>query len=320
MEKGATKKEWKIELQLPGMIGLVIGIIVVVAVVNLLIGILRGNPYGEETRIDNFGEYYSGVEQDEKDLIFYQLHSVIAENVGEGVEVPKNGALVREGTVEYEYNEDAAVYYGKFVVDIAEVEQSYRVQFEWSPVGNGQNLGGYPVLVSCLPKSLRIYEGDKCVDMATRTVTWENEYQIDYTYGTQTSYRVRELLQEYMMVAVELDGYKAVVDEPSLARMTGQAGVAYKFRVGVSDIYEADGAGDGSSGGGGASGAGVTWLDVMVRTDEMYGEKYIAMYVTDGDTRAGYVLTNDAGLQGELGQWILAAAGVDEMEIKYEKL
>ncbi len=144
--------------------GVLVGIAFIVLVVISVMNLLRTNPYGNETRIDNIGEFYSGLPQEQKDLIFSELYNVIEMNVAEGAEVPDAGALVRSGTAEYNYDEGTLVYYGNFVVDIEAVRQSYRVQFEWSKKSENKNIGGYPIAIMCLEKDLRIYEDQNCQD------------------------------------------------------------------------------------------------------------------------------------------------------------
>ena len=56
---------------------------------------------------------------------------------------------------------------GRTIVDIAEIEHSYRVQFEWSSDLANPHLSGYAVLVTCPENDEMIYSGFECTDMLT---------------------------------------------------------------------------------------------------------------------------------------------------------
>ena len=147
-------KEGKIQLNPLTVGGVIVGAVVVVLLVVSLMQIFRKNPYGPETRIDNIEIVDKKLPQEQKDQLFSQLYGVLADNISDG-EPPESGALVREGTVDYGYDEDLKIYAGNFIVDVPAVEQSYKVQLSWSPEKNNPNLGGYPILITCAPKDLR---------------------------------------------------------------------------------------------------------------------------------------------------------------------
>ena len=221
----------KIEINPFVVAGVLLAILVVVFLIITLVRIFRANPYGNETKIDNLSRYYNDLPQEKTDQIFYQLYNMLSNNLPEGAEVPERGAMVREGTAEYNYDESEKVHYGKFVVDIAEVQQSYQVQFEWSPVANNQNLGGYPVLVTCLPEELQIYPGNHCSNMLEVDVSWENAFQLDYTLGTETSYNAQKKIGEYLLSTVKDYSYVARIDETTLKVSKGADKITLSFRL-----------------------------------------------------------------------------------------
>lgn len=284
----------------PFMIGgIVVGLIAVVLLVVGLMQLFRKNPYGEETRIDNIGESYGNLSQDAKDQIFYQLHMVLAMNLNDDSKIPTSGAMVRAGTAEYDYNEDTKVYAGQFVVDVEEVEQSYAVQFSWSPVAKNDNLGGYPVLITCVPKNLRIYESQQsCVDFYTQEVSWQNAYQIDYTFGARTSQKIRTAIGRVFLDEVEAESYLATIDETSLAKVRTEPNPTYRFNITMD---------------------GVTY-ETIVRTDSMYGDEYIAIYINGGGLTRGVVLANEESRQTEMAGWLRQVSGNAVLSVEMASL
>jgi len=291
-------KERKIELNILMVGGIILAVVVITLLVISLMQIFRKNPYGPETRIDNI-DLVDKLPQTQKDQIFAQLYSVLKYNLGEN-EPPTSGAMVREGTVDYGYNEDTEVYSGSFIVDVPPVEQSYKVQLDWSPDPDNMYLGGYPVLITCAPKKLRIYESQKgCIDSLVRELSWENAYQLDYTFGATTSQRIRKALNDALIGEDEdLDALLATVDELSLKRLRDQPDLTYQYNVGLrGKVYK-----------------------ITTRVDTTYGSDYIAMYI-DGETKKqGIIITDEDSLVEGLLGWLRELSGRADLEVVTEKL
>lgn len=279
--------------------GVIVAAIAVVLLVVSLMQIFRKNPYGPETRIDNIDLVDKHLPRDQKDQIFAQLYGILVDNLSDG-KPPESGALVREGTVDYGYNEETKVYSGTFIVDIPAVEQSYKVQLSWSPEKDNANLGGYPILITCAPKDLRIYASQTgCVNVLTKELSWNNAYQLDYTFGAMTSQKIRGVLGK--LVVNDDDGpeeFAATVDELSLKRLREQPGLTYQYVV----MF------------------GTEKYQITTRVDESYGRDYIAIYVDGGGAKQGVVLTDDESLQEELSSWLRSFSGKADLEITTEKL
>lgn len=292
-------KERKVEIN-PLVIG---GVIVAAAVIILLVvslmQIFRKNPYGPETRIDNISLVDKKLPRDQKDQIFSQLYGILVDNISEG-EPPESGALVREGTVDYGYNEETKIYSGSFIVDVPAVEQSYKVQLSWSPEKKNANLGGYPILITCAPKDLRIYASQTgCVNVLTKELSWNNAYQLDYTFGATTSQRIRGVLGD--IVVNDDDGpeeFVATVDELSLKKLRDQPDLTYQYDV----MF------------------GTEKYKVITRVDETYGRDYIAIYVDGGGKKKGVVITDKEERVEELSGWLRTLSGKADLEVKTEKL
>ncbi len=146
-------------------------IIVIILIVITLQQIFHKNPYGEEIKINNFTEYYPQVPRDRRDAVFSSLHDMIASNSKPDAIIPKSGAIIRENTAQSNYNEDLQNYYGSFIVDIAEIQQSYNVQFAWTEDRKAV-LYGDSMLITCVHGDKVIYNNFVCTDAV---IEQENE-------------------------------------------------------------------------------------------------------------------------------------------------
>lgn len=293
-------REKKIEVNPLVVGGVIVAAVVAILLVVSLVQIFRKNPYGPETRIDNIDIVDKSLPRDQKEQIFANLYLVLSTTL-DGEEPPKNGALVREGTVDYRYNSETDIYSGSFVVDIEPVQLSYKVILEWSPKKNNTDLSGYPILITCVPESLQIYEGQqKCVNFVERVLSWDNAYQLDYTFGATTSYRMREALGKILARDNEdTEDFTVTVDEVSLTKLRDQPGVTYQYDV--------------------AFGGGI--YKITTRVDETYGRDYIAVYISGGRKKQqGLILTDKEELREELSAWLRSFSGKADLEITTERL
>ena len=275
------------------------GAVVVILLVVSLMQIFRKNPYGPETRIDNIDIVDKKLPQDQKDQLFSQLYGVLADNISDG-EPPESGALVREGTVDYGYDENLKIYAGNFIVDVPAVEQSYKVQLSWSPEKNNPNLGGYPILITCAPKDLRIYASQTgCVNVLTMELSWNNAYQLDYTFGATTSQKIRGVLGKVIVDEDEgPEEFAATVDETSLKKLRDQPDVTYQYNV----VF------------------GGETFKITTRVDETYGSEYIIIYVDSATKKQGIIMTDKEDRLEEFSVWLRSLSGKADLSIMTEKL
>ena len=263
-----------------------------------MINVFRTNPYGDEIKIDNLLVGYKDLPQDQQDMISSNLYSIVMKNLPEGSEIPKDGAMIREGSSQYDYNEDTRVYYGKFIVDIPSIEQSYMVQFTWSPVKNNNNLGGYDVVTSCLPRSMQIYDDFSlvCKNLIESNANWQNAYQLDYTVGARTSVIIRDLIGRFLMSElVGEDGYDINIDAVSLKREKNEPDLTYSFTISLNETYD---------------------FNVLVRVDEQFGAEYIAILINGDSLKKGFVLTDSDVLKNTLTEWLKSKISGIEVEQK----
>lgn len=281
--------------------GILFGVVVLIVLIIALSIIFRTNPYGEETVIDNFSSEFKDVPQDEKDLIFNQLYVIIYNNSPAETFPPSSGALVREGTAKYEYDENTKVYNGEFIVDIESVKQSYKMRFSWSPKKNNENLDGYPVIATCLPRRLQIYEvKDSCVGTIDVDLLWENAFQLDYIVGNKTSTRIRGLIDKFLVYLFDdEEKYSITIDAPSLKRDKTQADFVYTFDASLNQEYD---------------------FSVIVRTDVLYGDEYVAFYIKLGKNEKGFVLTDEESLTSELSEWLKNESKNENLAIEIDSL
>ena len=92
--------------------------------------------------------------------IFLDLKKTVELNLSQGV--PQSGAIIRN-TEPYLYTYDAknGWYVGSFVVDIPNIQQSYKVEFNYSEDPD-YAIGGYAVLIYCLPEDKMVYPDFDC--------------------------------------------------------------------------------------------------------------------------------------------------------------
>lgn len=141
--------------------------IVSIILVISLISIFRKNPYGPETKIDNFSQYYRQTPSDVRDLTFSQLYGIIDNNLSDDTKVPTSGAKIRKDTNTNKYDASSDINYYTFMVDIESIQQSYYVQISWSKNSNNNALGGYPILITCPKPDQLIYKEFSCQDSQT---------------------------------------------------------------------------------------------------------------------------------------------------------
>lgn len=292
-------KEGKIQLNPLTVGGVIVGAVVVILLVVSLMQIFRKNPYGPETRIDNIEIVDKKLPQDQKDQLFSQLYGILVDNISDG-EPPESRALVREGTVDYGYDEDLKIYAGNFIVDVPAVEQSYKVQLSWSPEKNNPNLGGYPILITCAPKDLRIYASQTgCVNVLTMELSWNNAYQLDYTFGATTSQKIRGVLGKVIVDEDEgPEEFAATVDETSLKKLRDQPDVTYQYNV----VF------------------GGETFKITTRVDETYGSEYIIIYVDSAAKKQGIIMTDKEDRLEEFSAWLRSLSGKADLSIMTEKL
>lgn len=143
-------------------------ILILIFIVLGVIGIIRNlnsNPYGDSTAIKNYDQTIDTLPEDYKHLFTATLHDMIELNYSGELSITS----VSDAVIRKDSNKEAvsteAEHAGSFIVDIASLQQSYLVQYEYSSNPNEAFTSGYPILVSCLETSELIYGDFECKEM-----------------------------------------------------------------------------------------------------------------------------------------------------------
>ncbi len=137
----------------------------------------------DQTEISGFPE---GVPDGLKRLTFAALYDAIELNIPSSETPPTSGAVIRENTLETGYNDVTNIFYGKFIIDIAAVKQSFSVRYEWSNNSENTYLSGYPVEIICVERDQRIYDTSSCNDMFHDANQIIDDFAYDYLPYTDT--------------------------------------------------------------------------------------------------------------------------------------
>jgi hypothetical protein len=153
---------------------LTILIIVLVFFIGVIIAVsifLQGPPknqFGNLIRIQNYDEKIKNLSPDMKDSMESYLYTVVKGNTDEGYDVSGiKDAFIRESSDSQNYNPQTDIYSGEFIIDIASIKQSYRAQYSYSNNQDNVNIGGNPVVISCLPEDQLKYGKFDCKDLVS---------------------------------------------------------------------------------------------------------------------------------------------------------
>lgn len=275
--------------------GLILTLMTTVLLVLSVKGLFEDNSYGLEIKIDNLSEEINDLPQDYKDFIYNQLYAIVKKNSKGDEFIPNSGAFVREGSSTY--SQDAGVYYGNFIVDIPEIQQSYRVQFEGSTGSNISALGGYPVVVTCLEPELQIYDNRNCQEIieSSSSTYWDNRYQIKYTFGENISYKITDLIDGFLESLYGKQAIDVHVDETTLRQLKSQPDFTCQFNIVLSQ---------GES------------FDVIVRIPQPENSGYIAMYINGDGVSEGFIATKDENSVTLLSNWLKQISNLPGLPIE----
>ena len=136
--------------------------IIVILIVIMIIVLLKPEEVREPRLVlDNFAEMLPEVPEDTERRIEEKLYTQVMES---GVsEVPESGAMIRDGSVNRFTIRDE-FYVGDFIVDIAEVEQSYIMEYYYGQLDDKKEIeASTSVMVYCVedPDEV-IYEDFVC--------------------------------------------------------------------------------------------------------------------------------------------------------------
>lgn len=132
-----------------------------ILIVTISFTVINGRNWSYDknmTYVDNVSTYASYMDFAAREEMYMALNSAMREN---GVKKPPYfGGLIREGT----YQQGALApdqYASRFIVDVAEVQQSYQVYLIWGGVDSIQEFENF-VMLKCVKDDQKIYENFDC--------------------------------------------------------------------------------------------------------------------------------------------------------------
>lgn len=146
----------------------IVSFIAIIVLISIILSsdLFHKNPFGDEIKINNFSKIFKGTPTDTRDSIFAGLYNIANTNLqDQSIDLLKvNDAAIRADSSNTEFIEDTQTTRGSFIVDIPSIQQSYHVQFHWSPDPEVIATTGYTNIISCLPESELIYPAFSCKD------------------------------------------------------------------------------------------------------------------------------------------------------------
>ena len=160
MQQNTISRKKAVLIIIAGLGGLVL-------VIGLISFLLKGdeNQFGKFITIQNYSAKINNMPGSVRDATESYLYNVVVMNVDESVNASKiSDAKIREDSNTQDYSRN--VYTGSYIVDIESIKQSYGVTYTYSQ--DESELGGNPIVVSCLPKEDLIYGEFKCTDIVSK--------------------------------------------------------------------------------------------------------------------------------------------------------
>lgn len=125
------------------------------------------NPYTDYVEIANLDRFTRWQKKDDATLYVVQhmLFNTINYNTHPPISTGQvTDALVRDNTFNQSFDKETEIYTVSFVVDIASLQQSYNIQYQWAQQGSGADLDEYGTLISCLDTDRLVYGAFNCRD------------------------------------------------------------------------------------------------------------------------------------------------------------
>ena len=146
-------------------------IIIIVIIMALIAGILivflinqNDNSGGAKKTRTSITGLPTDIPKDISSLIEAGLYDTIALNLPDDETPPKSGAIIREGSLQESFDESENLHYGDFITDIDSIKQSFSIYYEWTNDKNNAYMSGYPVIITCVERTERIYNTTSCID------------------------------------------------------------------------------------------------------------------------------------------------------------
>lgn len=171
-------------------------VVIVIAIVAIFLffsiqKILHKNPYGPQIKIDNFDEYYKDAPDYNRDITFNLLYASVLKSGLSEDNIPHSGAIIRSDSSTLDFIQAGKYYKGSFIVDIPDIQQSYKIQLSWA-VGKDNDIiaSNYPSYISCIDTEEMIYPDFGCPSFLDEEETEEEEFYTKYPLATKLPIRI----------------------------------------------------------------------------------------------------------------------------------
>lgn len=121
----------------------------------------------DKITITNYADYVQNLSREEKLLIQQAIYYVVMDN-NKGIQSMPSDVTIRNGSYKQAYDSATTIYKTSFLVDIASLKQSYRIEDIYSPLPREESgvSYSYSTLALCPDRSELIYGSFDCTDMS----------------------------------------------------------------------------------------------------------------------------------------------------------
>jgi hypothetical protein len=161
-----------------------------IALISILALRAPTNQFGKIIRIQNYDQKVKNLSPDMKDAMESYLYNIVKKNSKDSFDPSSvKDANIRDSSDTQSYNSSNDVYTGTFIIDITSIKQSYQTQYSYSSNESNTDVGGNPVVISCLPKDKLKYGEFNCIDFVSQQAG-ANDPILQYLPYQNFSYKI----------------------------------------------------------------------------------------------------------------------------------
>jgi|GEM_PF-1519802 len=116
-----------------------------------------------EVCIVGYDKLIPDLPSDRRKALDETLYKIIKRNLGSD-DFSVKDAIIREDSVDKNFDLDININYGSFIVDIKSIKQSYLMRYRWSSDWQNRHLAGYNATAECLTDDKLKYGDFDCED------------------------------------------------------------------------------------------------------------------------------------------------------------
>lgn len=189
--------------------------------------------------INNFDSVAVNIPKIYKENIFNSLYNISSYN--SSVVTRFVSGEIRKDSFNEVVGVDSNTVNGSFIVDLKDLKQSYLVTFSYYKDNNSIFTSGYPISISCLPKSKLIYGDFKCKDMFNDQSVYDDPeglvspYKINFTkkldneLSKYTKITISSVAGKFIINNVDPDSIQANITDP--CSMESSEILVYKCQI-----------------------------------------------------------------------------------------